>query len=90
MKTLKSIMLGLALLVAGIATAADKQTASTLSKNEVLNIYVNAVIHGKIAGVENILSAGVKHSIFRGDKEFKLDKKQICLPARVARFCKDK
>jgi hypothetical protein len=77
MKTLKSIMLGLALLVAGIATAAEKQTISTLSKNEVLNIYVNAVIHGKIEGVENILSADVKQSIFRGEKEFKLDKKQI-------------
>jgi hypothetical protein len=77
MKTLKSIMLGLALLVAGIATAANKQTASVLSKNDVLNIYVNAIVHGKIDGVENILSNDIKQSIFRGEKEFKLDKKQI-------------
>jgi hypothetical protein len=76
MKTLKSIMLGLALLVAGIATAANKQ-APVLSKNDVLNLYVNAVIHGKIDGVESILANDVKQSIFRGEKEFKLDKKQI-------------
>lgn len=84
MKTLKSIMLGLTLMIAGVATAADKQAPSALSKNEVLNIYVNAVIHGKIDGIENILAKDVTHTIHRGEKEFNLSKKQILESLKAA------
>ncbi|MCC8424254.1 hypothetical protein [Mucilaginibacter sp. UR6-11] len=78
MKTLKSIMLGLAFLVVGtVANASTKQATAALTKNDVLNIYVNAVIHGKIDGVENILAKDVKFTMYRGDKEFNLDKKQL-------------
>ncbi|MDB5157152.1 MAG: hypothetical protein JWR50_1859 [Mucilaginibacter sp.] len=78
MKTLKSIMLGLALLVVSTVTNASvKQAAATLSKNDVLNIYVNALVHGKIDGLENILDKNVKLTMHRGEKEFDLDKKQI-------------
>ena len=78
MKTLKSIMLGLALLVVStVANASIKPTAAALTKNDVLNIYVNAIIHGKIDGVENILSKDLQFTISHGEKEFKLDKKQL-------------
>ena len=78
MKTLKSIMLGLALVVVStVANASVKPAAAVLSKNDVLNIYVNALVHGKIDGLENVLDKNVKLTIHRGEKEFNLDRKQI-------------
>lgn len=78
MKALKSIILGLALLVAStVANASQKQTAGVLTKEDVLNTYVNAVVHGKIDGLENILANDVKYVITRGEKEYTLDKKRI-------------
>ncbi|MFD2147983.1 hypothetical protein [Mucilaginibacter antarcticus] len=76
MKTLKTIFLGLALLVVSTATFAAKSAAS-LSKEEVINMYVAALTQGKIDGVENILHRDVKHTLHRGEKEFNLNKKQI-------------
>lgn len=77
MKTLKSILLGLTLLVVGTVANAATSPAFALTKNDVLNIYVNAVVHGKIDGVENILAKDVKYTMLRGDKEFNLNKKQL-------------
>ena len=78
MKTLKSIMLGLALLVVSTVTnASATPAAATLSKNDVLNIYVNALVHGKIDDLDNILDKNVKLTMHRGEKEFTLNKKQI-------------
>jgi hypothetical protein len=78
MKTLKSIMLGLALIVvATVANASNKPAPAALTKNDVLNIYVNAVIHGKVDGVESILAKDVKYTMYRGEKEFNLDKTQL-------------
>ncbi|MFD2873534.1 hypothetical protein ACFS5N_13700 [Mucilaginibacter ximonensis] len=77
MKTLKTILLGLTLLVAStVANAKSIQTA-TLTKNDVLNAYVNAVIHGKTEGVENILAKDFKYVMYRNDKEFNLNKTQM-------------
>jgi hypothetical protein len=77
MKTLKSIILGLALLVASTATYATKQTTPVFTKNDVLTVYVNAISHGKVEGVDGIFHKDVRHTIHRGEKEFNLDKKQI-------------
>lgn len=77
MKALKSILLGFTLLVVGTVANAATGPAFALTKNDVLNIYVNAVVHGKIHGVENILAKDVKYTMLRGDKEFNLDKKQL-------------
>jgi hypothetical protein len=77
MKTLKSIVLGLALLVVGtIANAANKPTA-VLTKNDVLNIYVNAVVHGKLDGLEGVLDNNVKFITQRGDNEVVMNKKTV-------------
>lgn len=77
MKTLKTILLGLTLLAASTVANAKNLPATALTKNDVLNAYVNAVVHGKVDGVENILSKDVKFVMFRNDKEFDLDKKQL-------------
>ncbi len=51
MKTLKSLMLGLALLVAGTAAkAADKIEGENLTKNFAINTYIDAMTRGKVQG----------------------------------------
>lgn len=77
MKTLKSIVLGLALLVVGTIANAANKPAAVLTKNDVLNIYVNAVVHGKIDGLENVLAEDVKFTMYRGSAEVNLNKKNI-------------
>ncbi|WP_214072526.1 hypothetical protein [Mucilaginibacter sp. dw_454] len=77
MKTLKSILLGLTLVVATTIANASTPPAALLSKNDVLNIYVNAVVHGKVDGVESVLAKDVKYVIYRNEKEFDLNKAQI-------------
>jgi hypothetical protein len=77
MKTLKSIVLGLALLVVGTVANAANKPAAALTKDDVLNIYVNAVIHGKIDGLDNVLSDDAKFVMYRGENEVTLNKKNI-------------
>lgn len=77
MKTLKSIVLGLALLVVGTIANAANKPASVLTKNDVLNIYVNAVVHGKLDGLEGVLDNNVKFITQRGDNEVVMNKKTV-------------
>jgi hypothetical protein len=77
MKTLKSIVLGLALLVVGTIANAANKPAAALTKNDVLNIYVNAVVHGKLDGLDAVLDDNVKFVMQRGDNETILNKKNI-------------
>ncbi|MGF7081906.1 hypothetical protein [Mucilaginibacter sp. UYCu711] len=77
MKTLKSIVLGLALLVVGTIANAANKPAAVLTKNDVLNIYVNAVVHGKLDGLDAVLDDNVKFVMQRGDNETILNKKNI-------------
>lgn len=78
MKTLKSIMLGAALLIAGAANAIVKPNhLDALTKNDVLEIYTNAVVHGKIDDLDKILANNVEYFIQRGDKSFKIGKDAI-------------
>lgn len=78
MKTLKSIMLGLALVIACTAAKAiNKPIAAALTKNDALNTYVNAVIHGKLDGLANVLDESVKLTMHRGDNTHILNKKEI-------------
>lgn len=78
MKTLKSIMFGLVLLIAcTAANAAVKQTTAALSKNDVLDVYINAVVHGKIENLDRALANDVQYNMYRGEKVFKLNKDDI-------------
>jgi hypothetical protein len=77
MKTLKSILLGLTLLVASTVANAKTLPAVALTKNDVLNSYVNAVVHGKVEGVENIFDKNLKFVMYRNDKEFNLNKAEL-------------
>jgi len=77
MKTLKSILLGLTLLVASTVANAKTLPAVALTKNDVLNSYVNAVVHGKVEGIENIFDKNLKFVMYRNDKEFNLNKAEL-------------
>jgi hypothetical protein len=77
MKTLKKMMLALAILLT--ASAAYSATASTHapSKDDVINTYLNAVVHGKLAGIENIIDDDAEFNLIRGNNVNRLNKGQI-------------
>jgi hypothetical protein len=72
MKILKSILLGLTLIIAcTIAKAADKP-----SKLEVLDVFMNASTHGKITGLENVLDKDLEFNMKRGERTVTVNKAQ--------------
>jgi len=65
MKTLKSIALGLVILLSfGAAKAADK--VERLSKTFAISTYIDAMSHGKLQGLNDVLDATAKFSMLRG------------------------
>lgn len=78
MKTLKSLMLGLALLVAGTAAkAADKIEGENLTKNFAINTYIDAMTRGKVQGFNEVVDQSAKFSMLRGTKVLSFSKTEI-------------
>jgi len=78
MKTLKSLMLGLALLVAGTAAkAADKIEGENLTKNFAINTYIDAMTRGKVQGFNEVVDQSAKFSMLRGTKVLSFGKTEI-------------
>ncbi len=77
MKTLKSILFGLALLVATGVANAKPNTSGILSKNDVVTVFTNAVIHGNLQNLEQALAKNVEYTMYRGEKTFKLNKQAL-------------
>lgn len=73
MKTLKTIMMGLALVIAFTAAKADGKP----TKTEVLNIFMNASAHGKLDKFEGVVANDVEYNMQRGERTIKADKKQM-------------
>jgi hypothetical protein len=73
MKILKSMMLGLALVIACTAAKADGKP----TKAEVLNIFMDASAHGKMDKFEDVLAKDLEYNIQRGERTIKTDKKQM-------------
>lgn len=73
MKTLKTIVMGLALVIAFTSAKADGQP----SKKEVLDIFMNASTHGKMDKFESVLANDVEFSIQRGDNTVRAHKNEI-------------
>ena len=75
MKILKSIMLGLALLVvcnvAGATNRIDKPT-----KLEVLDIFMNAATHGKLARLDEVMDKDLEFNMKRGERTITVNKAQ--------------
>lgn len=78
MKNLKSIVLGLLFLVVAVAAkATGNQPSGKLTKNDVLNIYMNAAAHGKIEGLDKVLAEDVQYNMVRGERTISIDKTQM-------------
>jgi len=65
------------LIVCGVANAATKTTHSGLGKEEVIDAYLNAVVHGKIAGIDNAINDDAQFNLTRGDNVNTMSKQQM-------------
>ncbi|RYZ95939.1 MAG: nuclear transport factor 2 family protein [Sphingobacteriaceae bacterium] len=75
MKTLKTIFLGLALLItANVVKADDKQK---LTKDHAISAYIDAVAHGKLDGFNQVLDNDVKFSMMRGNTVLSYSKTEM-------------
>ena len=77
MKTLKSIMLGMSLLLVVSAVSATELPTIALTKNYAINTYINAMTRGKLSGMDDVLDQNAKFSILRGKKVESYSKQQI-------------
>jgi hypothetical protein len=78
MKTLKSLILGLSLLiVCGVAKASENPAEGTVSKNYAINTYVDAMTRGRLNGLNDVLDQGAKFSMLRGKNVISFTKKQM-------------
>jgi hypothetical protein len=76
MKTLKSIVLALSLLVV-VGAANATETPVALTKNYAINTYIDAITRGQIAGVNDVLDQNVKFTTTHGKKVLTYNKKDI-------------
>ena len=86
MKTLKAMVMGLALLLVCAVSQAAPAAGHNLSKDEVLNTYLNAVVHGKTAGIDDAIDDDATFYMKRGDNVNTLTKSQI-ISALKAKNC---
>lgn len=77
MKTLKSIMLGLAMLTFCGAVNANTRDNDTLTKTYAINTFVDAMIRGKLNGLNNVLDKSAEFSVVHGNKVMSFNKKQM-------------
>ena len=80
MKTIKSIVLGLALLVVcgtSVNAAATLDKNDGLTKTYAVNTYVNAMTRGKLDGFNDVLDKSAKFSMLRGKQVLNFDKKEM-------------
>ena len=77
MKTLKAMMIGLALLVfCGVANAGVKVLHNP-TKDEVVDTYVNAVTQGDLKGIDDAIDEDAQFNTVRGDHVNTLNKGQL-------------
>lgn len=75
MKTLKSILLGLALIItANVVKANDKEE---LTQQHAIDTYIEAVAHGKVEGLNKVLDNDAKFTMMRGSKQLSFDKREM-------------
>ncbi|MEZ2336446.1 nuclear transport factor 2 family protein [Mucilaginibacter sp. RCC_168] len=78
MKTLKSILLGLALLVIGTAAKANTYTeGENLTKNYAISTYIDAMTHGKLKGLSEVIDQDAKFSMLRGKTVLNFNKDEM-------------
>jgi len=76
MKTLKSLFLGLALLVITNVVKAD-EPAAIITRNQAITAYVNAMTLGQNSGLNEVIDQSAKFSILRGKSVISFDKADL-------------
>jgi len=78
MKTLKTMLAGITLLFVCVgASATVKPLTDKPTKNDVVNIYVDAIAHGKLTNIDKFLDDNLQFNTKRGDNVNSLDKDQL-------------
>jgi hypothetical protein len=77
MKTLKTIILGLALIaICGAAKATDNND-DMATPNHAINTYIDAMTRGKLQGLNDVLDKTAEFSLLRGKSVITADKKEM-------------
>lgn len=69
--------MGLALLLVCSISQAASTGHSGSTKDEVLDTYLNAIVHGKLSGVNDVIDDDAQFNMKRGDRVNNLTKAQI-------------
>jgi Putative lumazine-binding len=78
MKILKKMMMALAVMfTCGVSYAASSHSTKNPTKDEVINTYLNAVVHGKLAGIDDAINDDAQFTMTRGERVNTLNKRQI-------------
>ena len=77
MKTLKSTILGLVLLVICGAAKANNTKDEASAPNHAINTYVDAMTRGKLDGLNNVLDKTAEFSVLRGKTLISYSKKEM-------------
>ncbi len=79
MKTLKSIIAGLAIIFAATVAKADgtNNDAALLTKNYTINTYINAIAHGKTNELNAVVDEDAAFSMVRGKQLVKFNKEEM-------------
>lgn len=77
MKTLKSITAALLIVLSTSAFAKDDTKAEKLNINYALKTYIDAVTHGKIEGLSEVMDKDVKFTTTRGAQIISYNKNQM-------------
>ena len=77
MKTLKTISAALLMALSFSAFAADESKLEKLEMNYALKTYIDAVAHGKISGLSEVLDKDIKITITRGEKIINHNKTEV-------------
>jgi hypothetical protein len=77
MKTLKAMMMGLALILVCGTSQATPIDHGNATKDQVIETYLNAIVHGKLDGVSDAIDDDAQFYTKRGDLVNTLSKSQI-------------
>lgn len=77
MKTLRSILLGLSLLIIFSAAKANKPESVIFTTNHAVNTYIDAVTRGKLEGFVDVLDGSTKFSMLRGKQVLSFSKEDM-------------
>lgn len=76
MKTLKLMLAALAVMFIAVNAKADVKPTK-LTKTDVVNMYIDAIAHGKTAGIDAIFDSELQYNVKRGDNVSTMDKDQV-------------